>query len=237
MSTPTHASVGFRSERGPILIALMLSTGLVAIDSTILATAVPSIVNDLGGFAAVPLAVLGLPAGAGGLGAGLRRSSPTSFGRKPIMLFGIGLFLLGSMLCGFAWSMPALIAFRAVQGLGAGAVQPMAITIAGDIYTVAERAKAQGYLASVWAISVGRRADPRRGVLAVPAPGAGSSSSTCPLCIAGRVDADPPIPRDRSSAAGTASTTPGAVAAHGRLTLLILGRARGRPGVGLELAV
>ena len=47
------------------------------------------------------------------------------FGRKPIMLFGIGLFLLGSILCGFAWSMPALIAFRAVQGLGAGAVQPM----------------------------------------------------------------------------------------------------------------
>ena len=49
--------------------------------------------------------------------------------------------------------MPALIAFRAVQGLGAGAVAPMAITIAGDIYTVAERATAQGYIASVWAMS------------------------------------------------------------------------------------
>ncbi len=49
--------------------------------------------------------------------------------------------------------MPALIVFRALQGLGAGAVQPMAITIAGDIYTVAERAKAQGYIASVWAVS------------------------------------------------------------------------------------
>ena len=49
--------------------------------------------------------------------------------------------------------MPALIAFRAVQGLGAGAVQPMGITIAGDIYTLAERAKTQGYLASVWGIS------------------------------------------------------------------------------------
>ena len=74
-------------------------------------------------------------------------------GRKPIMLIGIGLFLLGSILCGVAWSMPVLIAFRVVQGLGAGAVQPMAITIAGDIYTLAERAKVQGYLASVWAIS------------------------------------------------------------------------------------
>ena len=70
-----------------------------------------------------------------------------------MILFGIGLFLVGSVLCGVAWSMPALIAFRAVQGLGAGAVQPIAITIAGDIYTVAERATAQGYIASVWAMS------------------------------------------------------------------------------------
>ncbi len=76
-----------------------------------------------------------------------------TIGRKPIMLIGIGLFLLGSILCGVAWSMPVLIAFRVVQGLGAGAVQPMAITIAGDIYTLAERAKVQGYLASVWAVS------------------------------------------------------------------------------------
>jgi MFS family permease len=74
-------------------------------------------------------------------------------GRKPIMLVGIGLFLLGSVLCGFAWSMPALIAFRAVQGLGAGAVGPIAFTMVGDIYTVEERARVQGYLASVWAIS------------------------------------------------------------------------------------
>jgi MFS family permease len=74
-------------------------------------------------------------------------------GRKPIILIGIGLFLLGSILCGLAWSMPALIAFRVLQGLGAGAVQPMAITIAGDIYSLTERAKVQGYLASVWAVS------------------------------------------------------------------------------------
>jgi MFS family permease len=76
-----------------------------------------------------------------------------TIGRKPIMLIGIGLFLIGSVLCGFAWSMPALIAFRVVQGFGAGAVQPMAITIAGDIYTLQERAKVQGYLASVWGIA------------------------------------------------------------------------------------
>jgi MFS family permease len=69
------------------------------------------------------------------------------------MLIGIGLFVLGSILCGIAWSMPALIAFRALQGLGAGAVQPTAMTIIGDIYSVAERARVQGYIASVWAMS------------------------------------------------------------------------------------
>jgi EmrB/QacA subfamily drug resistance transporter len=152
MSEPTRASVGFRSERGPILIALMLTTGLVAIDSTILATAVPSIVQDLGGFAQFPwLFSVYLLAQAVSVPVYAKLSD--TLGRKPIVLVGIALFLVGSVLCGFAWSMPALIAFRALQGLGAGAIQPMSMTIAGDIYTVAERAKTQGYLASVWAIS------------------------------------------------------------------------------------
>ncbi|MDQ1606140.1 MAG: hypothetical protein QOJ18_507 [Microbacteriaceae bacterium] len=144
--------VGFRSERGPILIALMLTTGLVAIDSTILATAVPSIVKDLGGFSSFPwLFSIYLLAQAVSVPVYAKLSDVV--GRKPIILLGVGLFLVGSIMCGFAWSMPALIAFRVVQGLGAGAVQPMAVTIAGDIYTLAERAKTQGYLASVWAIS------------------------------------------------------------------------------------
>lgn len=130
----------------------MVTTGLVAIDSTILATAVPTIVNDLGGFAQFPwLFSIYLLAQAVSVPVYAKLSD--TVGRKPIILIGIGLFLLGSILCAFAWSMPALIAFRAVQGLGAGAVQPMAVTIAGDIYSVAERARVQGYLASVWAIS------------------------------------------------------------------------------------
>ncbi|SFT53084.1 MFS transporter [Arthrobacter sp. ov118] len=151
--TTTHAEgVGFRSQRGPVLIALMLSTGLVAIDATIVATAVPSIVHDIGGFTSFPwLFSAYLLAQAVSVPVYAKLSD--TIGRKPIMLIGIGLFLLGSILCGVAWSMPVLIAFRVVQGLGAGAVQPMAITIAGDIYTLAERAKVQGYLASVWAVS------------------------------------------------------------------------------------
>ena len=76
-----------------------------------------------------------------------------SVGRKTVMLVGIAIFLVGSILCGFAWSMPSLIAFRLVQGVGAGAVQPVAMTIVGDLYSAHERAKIQGWLASVWALS------------------------------------------------------------------------------------
>jgi MFS family permease len=150
--TAAGAGVGFRSERGPVLIALMLSSGLVAIDSTIVATAVPSIVRDIGGFSSFPwLFSAYLLAQAVSVPVYAKLSDMA--GRKPIILTGIGLFLLGSILCGLAWSMPALIAFRVVQGLGAGAVLPVAITIAGDIYSLEERAKVQGYLASVWAVS------------------------------------------------------------------------------------
>ncbi len=150
--TATSTEVGFRSERGPILISLMLSTGLVAIDSTIIATAVPSVVKDLGGFSQFPW-LFSVYLLAQAVSTPIYGKLADIVGRKPVMMWGIGLFLLGSVLCGFAWSMPALIAFRALQGLGAGAVQPMSMTIAGDIYTTVERGKVQGYLASVWGIS------------------------------------------------------------------------------------
>jgi EmrB/QacA subfamily drug resistance transporter len=148
----TRASVGLRSERGPILLSVMLSVGLVAIDATILATAVPSIVNDLGGFAHFPW-LFSIYLLAQAVAVPIFGKFSDLVGRKRVMLIGVGLFVLGSILCGFAWSMPALIAFRALQGVGAGSVQPMAMTIIGDIYSVAERAKVQGYVASVWAAS------------------------------------------------------------------------------------
>lgn len=130
----------------------MLTTGLVAIDSTIVATAVPSIVHDVGGFSSFPWLFSAYML-AQAVSVPVYAKLSDMVGRKPIVLAGIGLFLLGSILCGLALTMPALIAFRVLQGLGAGAVQPMAITIAGDIYSLTERAKVQGYLASVWAIS------------------------------------------------------------------------------------
>ncbi|MDQ0895124.1 EmrB/QacA subfamily drug resistance transporter [Agromyces ramosus] len=147
-----QAAVGFRSERGPVLIAVMLSTGLIAIDATILATAVPSIVADIGGFAQFPW-LFSIYLLAQAVSVPVYSKLADTVGRKPIMLIGIGLFLVGSVLCGFAWDMTSLIVFRAVQGLGAGAVLPVSITITGDIYSVRERARVQGYIASVWAVS------------------------------------------------------------------------------------
>src|SRR3954447_17383326 len=146
------SGVGFRSERGPVLIGIMLSTALVAIDATVIATAVPSIVANLGGFAEFPW-LFSVYLLAQAVTVPVYGKLADVFGRKPVMLLGIGLFLVGSALCGVAWNMGALIAFRAVQGLGAGAVQPMSMTIAGDLYSVQERAKVQGYLAGVWAVS------------------------------------------------------------------------------------
>ncbi len=151
-AAPTRASVGLRSERGPLLLALMLSTALVALDSTIIATAVPSVVDDLGGFAQFPW-LFSVYLLAQAVSTPVYGRLADVLGRKPVMLAGISLFLVGSVLCAVAWSMPALIVFRAVQGLGAGAVLPMSNTIAGDVYSLAERAKVQGYLASVWGIS------------------------------------------------------------------------------------
>lgn len=150
--TITRADVGLRSERGPILLSLMLATSLVALDSTIIATAVLTIVDDLGGFAQFPW-LFSIYLLAQAVTVPIYGKLADTFGRKPVMLWGIGVFALGSLLCGLATSMIALIAFRAIQGIGAGAVQPMSMTIAGDIYTLEERAKTQGYLASVWAMS------------------------------------------------------------------------------------
>jgi multidrug resistance protein len=113
---------------------------------------VPSIVSDLGGFSQFPW-LFSIYLLAQAISTPIYGRVADVLGRKPVMLTGIGLFLLGSILCGVAWSMPALIVFRAVQGLGAGAVLPMSNTIAGDVYNLAERAKVQGYLASVWGIS------------------------------------------------------------------------------------
>lgn len=138
--------------RGPVVAALMLGMALSAIDGTIVSTAVPQIVGDLGGFAVFSwlfsgylLAVtVSLP---------VYGKLSDTFGRKPVLIVGIALFLFGSVLCAAAWNMAALIAFRVVQGLGGGALQGTVQTIAADLYPLKERPKIQAKLSTVWATS------------------------------------------------------------------------------------
>lgn len=152
MVTMTNSELGLRSERGPILLAIMVATGVVAIDATIIATAVPAIVADVSGFAQFPW-LFSVYLLTQAVTVPVYSKLADTIGRKRIVLFGIGVFLAASILCGLAWDMPSLIAFRALQGIGAGAILPITITMVGDIYTVQERARVQGYLSSVWGIA------------------------------------------------------------------------------------
>src|SRR3954469_18601982 len=141
-----------RDPRWPILLALMLSMGLAALDATIVATAIPQIVGSLGGFAHYPW-LFSIYLLTQAVTVPIYGRLADLYGRRPVLFFGIGMFLLGSMLCGAAWNMFTLIAFRGVQGIGAGAIIPLVTTIVGDLYTLEERGKIQGYIASVWGIA------------------------------------------------------------------------------------
>lgn len=135
-----------------VTIGLMLGMSLAALDTTIVGTALPSIVGKLGGinlyswvFSAYLLtSTTTVP---------LYGKLADLYGRKPLFLFGSGLFLLGSIASGAAQSMVQLIIFRALQGLGAGAVVPIVLTVIGDIFVLEERAKIQGLFSGVWGLS------------------------------------------------------------------------------------
>lgn len=141
-----------RMRKDLVLIALMLTMSLAAMDNTIVATAIPQIVGDLGGFSlfswlfSIYLLVQTITIPVYGKLADI-------YGRKPILIFGVIVFLIGSATCGAAWDMVSLIAFRGIQAGGAGAIMATVNTIAGDIYTIRERAKIQGWLSSVWGVS------------------------------------------------------------------------------------
>jgi EmrB/QacA subfamily drug resistance transporter len=135
-----------------VTTGIMAAIAVAALDATVVGTAMPTIIGQLGGlseYAWVFTAYLVTSTTTVPLYARLA----DIYGRKPVFLVGLALFILGSVLCGTATSMPALIAFRALQGLGAGAVQPISFTIAGDIFTPHQRARMQGLFSGVWGVS------------------------------------------------------------------------------------
>jgi EmrB/QacA subfamily drug resistance transporter len=141
-----------KSARLLVIASVMTSMVMIAIEATIVSTAMPQIVAQLGGlhlyswvFSSFLLAQTAMTVVFGKLA--------DVYGRKPMMLVGIAIFLIGSILAGFAGSMMTMVVFRLIQGIGAGAMQPVAMTIVADLYPARERGKIQGYLASVWAIS------------------------------------------------------------------------------------
>lgn len=138
--------------RTAVVAALMLTMGLVALDAAIVSTVVPQIVGDLGGFAVFSWIFSGYIL-AGTVTLPVYGKLSDTYGRKPVLLLGISLFLLGSLLCAAAWNMAALIAFRILQGLGGGALQGTVQTLAADLYPLKERPRIQARMSVVWATS------------------------------------------------------------------------------------
>jgi EmrB/QacA subfamily drug resistance transporter len=135
-----------------ITVALMLAMAVAALEQTVVATAMPSIVADLRGFAIWPW-VTSAYLLAATVSTPIYGKLADLWGRKRLLLFGLGLFSLGSMLSGLSWSMPVLIVTRVIQGIGAGAVMPIVLTILGDIFTLEQRARVQGWFSAVWGVS------------------------------------------------------------------------------------
>ncbi|MEZ0581986.1 MDR family MFS transporter [Erwinia sp. STN24] len=149
MTETAHTGV---SHRHWILIAAMLAMFMAAIEVTIVATAMPTIVAELGGFSQFGW-VFSVYLLTQAVSVPLYGRLADLWGRKRVFFIGTSLFLLGSVLCGFAPAMSWLILFRAVQGLGAGAIMPLTATIIADVYSPKERAGIQGWLSSVWGVA------------------------------------------------------------------------------------
>lgn len=135
-----------------VLSGLMLGLFLAALDQTIVATALPTIAGELGGLEQLSWVVTAylLTSTAS---APLYGKVSDMYGRKIVFQFAIVTFLLGSVLAGFSQSMVQLIGFRAIQGLGAGGLIVMTMTIVGDVLSPRQRGRYQGYIGAVFALS------------------------------------------------------------------------------------
>ncbi|MGG4147007.1 MDR family MFS transporter [Paenibacillus algorifonticola] len=135
-----------------ITIALFVATFLAAIEGTIVSTAMPSITRELQGTQQYSW-VISIYLLATVVTTPIYGKLSDLFGRKNMFMIGAAIFLCGSMLSGLAQTMTQLIIFRAIQGLGAGALTTIPYTIIGDLYAYEQRAKVQGWMSSIWGIA------------------------------------------------------------------------------------
>lgn len=140
------------TNRKMVTVAMLVAILLVAIDVTVVSTAMPQIVSDLSGLKLISW-VFAIYTLTTSVTTPIYGKLADLFGRKKVFVLGVILFVIGSMLSGAAQTMPQLIWFRAFQGVGAGAVMPLTFTIIGDLFPGEQRAKMQGVFSSVWGIA------------------------------------------------------------------------------------
>jgi EmrB/QacA subfamily drug resistance transporter len=135
-----------------VTAGLLAALFIGALDATIVSTATPRIVTELSGISLISW-IFSIYTLTICVATPIFGKLADLFGRKSIFAIGLAVFVLGSILCGAAHTMPELIWFRALQGIGAGALTPVTFTIVGDLYPGQQRAKVQGIFASVWSIA------------------------------------------------------------------------------------
>ena len=146
---PVHVDQRARME---ILAAILLTMFLSALDQTVVGTALPRIVTELSGneLYVWVVTIYLLTATVSGP---IYGKLSDQFGRRPMMMIGVSLFLVGSLLCGLSQEMWQLILFRGLQGVGAGAIFPIALAVIGDLFSPRERGKYQGLFGGIFAIA------------------------------------------------------------------------------------
>ena len=139
-------------RRWAVTIGVMIGMFIAALEATVVGTAMPTVISSLGGLnqyswvfsAYLVTSTVTVP---------VWGKLSDLYGRRLLYQLGIGVFLIGTLLSGLSTTMTQLIIFRAIQGLGAGALVPLGMTIIGDIFTLEERAKMQAYFSGVWGLS------------------------------------------------------------------------------------
>ncbi|AKP66829.1 MDR family MFS transporter [Companilactobacillus ginsenosidimutans] len=135
-----------------VTIAIFIATFMTAIEGTIVSTAMPTIIGSLHGVSLMNW-VFSIYLLMTAVSTPIYGKLSDLVGRKPVFLFGLGLFVVGSVLCSASNSMLTLILARVVQGLGSGAIQPLTFTIIADIYSLDKRAKILGLNGSAWGVA------------------------------------------------------------------------------------